>query len=67
MARPTSYKDAVLLAANSVGDSDSIACIVGGWMGAKLGEDAIPEDWRKRIENASGLADLADELAKKGL
>lgn len=62
MMHPDSYKDAVLLAANAVGDSDSIACIAGGWMGARLGIDKIPYDWIERIENNSGLIKLADKL-----
>lgn len=62
MMHPESYKDAVLLGANAVGDSDSIACIAGGWMGAKLGVGAIPKEWVEKIEDRSLLIGLADRL-----
>lgn len=62
MVHPNSYKDAVLLAANTVGDSDSIACITGAWMGAKLGIGAIPKDWAEKIEDSERLFGLANKL-----
>ena len=61
-AWPEDYVAAVRLGANSNGDSDSIACIAGAISGAYLGESAIPEDWRGRIEKAPYLAGLADRL-----
>ncbi len=60
---PDDYVACVRRAANTNGDSDSIACIAGGIMGARLGLSAIPQDWRSRCENASGLAELAHLLA----
>lgn len=60
---PDDYVACMRRAANTPGDSDSIACIAGGIMGARLGLDAIPFDWRERCENASGLSDLARRLA----
>jgi ADP-ribosylglycohydrolase len=62
MTHPNSYKDAVLLAANTIGDSDSIACIAGAWMGARLGTEGIPKEWQDGIENRDRLIDLADRL-----
>lgn len=62
MTFPDNYKYAVLMAANIVGKSDSIACLVGGWMGAKLGIEAIPQEWVSAIENKSKLENLAIQL-----
>lgn len=59
---PDDYAGAVRRAANFDGDSDTVACIVGGLMGARLGLDAIPADWRARCENAAALDDLAARL-----
>jgi ADP-ribosylglycohydrolase len=56
------YAAAVLTAANSVGDSDTIACITGGIMGARLGIGAIPPDWAESIENREELLSVADAL-----
>ncbi|SHJ99838.1 ADP-ribosylglycohydrolase [Desulfatibacillum alkenivorans DSM 16219] len=61
---PNDYKKTVLRAANTNGDSDSIACVAGGISGAYLGLEAIPRDWISRIEKSEYLEDLADRLAK---
>jgi ADP-ribosylglycohydrolase len=57
------YAEAVRRGATSEGDSDSIACIAGGIMGARLGLEAIPLDWRERCENKTYLIDLAKRMA----
>lgn len=62
MMHPDSYEKAVLLAANAVGDCDSIACIAGAWMGARFGVDGIRSDWVEKIENREMLTNLADRL-----
>jgi ADP-ribosylglycohydrolase len=61
---PNDYTEAVRRGATSEGDSDSIACIAGGIMGARLGLNAIPLDWRERCENKTYLSDLAKRMAK---
>jgi len=60
---PDDYLACMRCAANTNGDSDSIACIAGGIMGARLGLEAIPVDWRSRCEYASGIANVAHRLA----
>ena len=62
---PDDYVKTVLRGANTSGDSDSIACIAGGISGARLGFDAIPEDWCARIEKADYLSDLSISLSEK--
>jgi len=62
---PDDYAAAIWRAANSNGDSDSVACITGGIMGARLGVKAIPPAWIARIEKSNELAALADRLAEK--
>ncbi|MEB2364947.1 MAG: ADP-ribosylglycohydrolase family protein [Chloroflexota bacterium] len=62
--RPESYADTIRLGANlKTGDSDSVACIAGGIQAARLGLDAIPSEWRARIEDADYLRDLAARMA----
>jgi ADP-ribosylglycohydrolase len=61
---PDDYPACMRRAANTNGDSDSIACIAGGIMGARLGVDAIPAEWRERCENASYLATLAARMVE---
>lgn len=64
---PNDYVAAVRLAANIDGDSDSIACIVGGILGARLGPNAIPPDWIARLERRAELEQLAKGLSEKKL
>ena len=60
---PDDFARAVGTAATTDGDSDSIACIAGSVAGARLGSGAIPDKWRRGVENAADLADLAGRIA----
>jgi ADP-ribosylglycohydrolase len=59
---PDDYRATVLCGANTVGDSDSLACIAGAISGACNGADAIPTDWRERVERAEKLREIAERL-----
>ncbi|MHA1637165.1 MAG: ADP-ribosylglycohydrolase family protein, partial [Candidatus Thorarchaeota archaeon] len=61
---PESFKDIILEAANSGGDTDSKACIAGAIAGARLGRKAIPSGWVEGIENRQLLSDLSRRLIK---
>jgi ADP-ribosylglycohydrolase len=61
---PDDYVACVRRAANTNGDSDSIACIAGGIMGARLGLEAIPAEWRTRCERRDYLAELGARMAQ---
>lgn len=56
---PTDFARTVRTAANTDGDSDSIA---GGISGAFNGVGAIPLAWRETVENGRALRDLARRL-----
>ncbi len=60
---PDDYVACVGRAANTDGDSDSIACIAGGILGARLGLAAIPPNWIARCEQRESLANLGVRLA----
>lgn len=64
---PKDYKSCVLRAANTGGDSDSVACIAGSLSGAALGLKGIPSDWVRRVEKSAHLAETAERLAEKKL
>ncbi|WP_430786847.1 ADP-ribosylglycohydrolase family protein [Actinoplanes sp. G11-F43] len=49
---------ALARAATTSGDSDSIACLTGAFIGAAAGMDAWPSGWSERIEYAEQLAHL---------
>lgn len=61
---PRDYRATVLTGANTIGDSDSIACITGAICGAYNGIDAIPKKWRQRIEKSDQLHRVAEELLR---
>lgn len=62
---PRDYLAAVRLAANTSGDSDSLAALTGGLNGAYLGIQALPSAWVGRIEKSAYLRDVAQRLALK--
>ena len=59
----TSAEDAILLAANIGGDSDSVASIAGGILGAMY-PDTVNQRWYEVVENVNkhDLVALATEL-----
>ncbi|MBW1991175.1 MAG: ADP-ribosylglycohydrolase family protein [Deltaproteobacteria bacterium] len=61
---PYDFRNAVRLAANIDGDSDSVACITGGISGAYRGLKNLPQEWLKRLEKADYLADVARRLVQ---
>ena len=46
------------------GDSDSLACFAGAFVGAYHGADALPQEWRDRIEYRDRLDTLAAFLER---
>lgn len=60
---PDDYRAAVLLAANTDGDSDSLACIAGSIVGARVGLSGIPDEWIRDVENSAYLIDVGRRLA----
>lgn len=60
---PASFREAVLLAVNTDGDSDTVACITGGFLGARLGVEAIPARWRGEVERSAELHEVGRRLA----
>jgi ADP-ribosylglycohydrolase len=58
---PGDFSGAVLMA-NTNNESDGVAAIVGATMGAKLGIQAIPEEWVAKVEGGQKLLELADKL-----
>ena len=59
---PDDFEAAVLEATNTDGDSDSIACIAGSIVGARLGLEAIPAKWRQGVEDSELLHRLGHQL-----
>src|SRR5579863_6790404 len=56
------YRDVVLNCVNNTGDCDTTTAIAGTICGARVGLQGIPEDWRKRVELADYLGDMAKRI-----
>lgn len=52
-------RGAILEAANTPGDSDSLATIAGALVGARTGLEALPPDWIRDVERSDVLLRLA--------
>jgi ADP-ribosylglycohydrolase len=53
----------LLEAANTPGDSDSLASIAGALLGARNGAASLPADWVADLERTDDLQQFADGLA----
>jgi ADP-ribosylglycohydrolase len=59
---PNDPKSAILEAANTVGDSDSIATLVGALVGARNGFESLPKKWVDELERSDKLQEIGKEL-----
>lgn len=59
----SNFEEAVLLAVNHSGDSDSTGAIAGNISGALYGEAAIPARWLDKLELRDEITTIADDLA----
>jgi ADP-ribosyl-[dinitrogen reductase] hydrolase len=57
-----SFEDALVLAVNHSGDSDSTGSIAGQIMGARHGLEVIPERWLTSLELREEITSLAEDL-----
>ena len=59
-------KEGIIAAINGGDDADTNGAICGNICGAFSGADAIPEEWKRRVEKESGLdfMGIAEELMK---
>jgi len=65
-ARDEGYVETVRYAANTDGDSDSIACVAGAFAGAMwgIGGRGVPENWIAQVEKSKKLGQLATQLSE---
>ncbi len=62
---PDDYKKAVQTAVNITGDSDSVGCVVGGILGARLGIGSVPAAWVEALEGKAELEAMVEPLLEK--
>ena len=61
----TDYRDAIRIAANHGGDSDSTASITGQVLGARNGLEGIPNAWIRSLDALDPLLEVADRLIQR--
>lgn len=67
LRHPGSFEEAVVEAASLGGDADTIASMTGAISGARLGIEAIPEEWVEKLENRAYIEELAVKLWEAAL
>jgi poly(ADP-ribose) glycohydrolase ARH3 len=60
-----SFKDAVVLAVNLGGDTDTIGAMAGAIAGAYYGYAQIPQTWLDRLENGAKGRDYVVHCVKE--
>jgi len=58
----STFEDAIILAVNHSGDSDSTGAIAGNIAGILYGVEAIPDRWTAKLELLEETTSLADDL-----
>lgn len=56
------FRNAILVAINHSGDSDSTGSIAGNILGAYYGEDCLPADWLEALEAPEVIRGMAERL-----
>ncbi|MEL7664874.1 MAG: ADP-ribosylglycohydrolase family protein [Methanosarcina mazei] len=62
---PDNYKKAVQTGVNITGDSDSVASVAGGILGARLGIEAVPISWIEALDGKEILEEMVVPLLEK--
>ncbi len=63
---PNNFEEAICLAVNHSGDSDSIGAICGNILGALLGINAIPDNWKQSVEMTDVIMSMSTKLFRRG-
>lgn len=62
LRHPDDFSEGVIAAVNHKGDSDSTGAVTGNILGALLGYDQIEDKWKKDLEIADVILEMADDL-----
>ena len=64
LIHPGNFDEAVTVAVNHSGRSSAVGALTGAFLGAKLGEEALPEFYLESLEPVETLRTLADDLVR---
>jgi ADP-ribosylglycohydrolase len=60
-----SYEDAIVANARAGGDNAGRAGMIGAWLGASLGINAIPQAWRDRLSARRQISEWVEQVVAK--
>lgn len=63
--RTRNFEDCVRCAISFGNDTDTTACVAGGWAGLLYGEDAIPLRWREQLQGKHLVEPMLERLVAK--
>ncbi len=64
LKNPYNLKNALIMAVNHSGDSDSTGAISGNILGASIGLETIPQEWISSLELKDEIVNIASNLAE---
>jgi ADP-ribosyl-[dinitrogen reductase] hydrolase len=59
---PDDFEHAIVATLRAGGDNAARASMVGSWLGAHLGVDAVPARWRSRLSNAQAISNGVEKI-----
>jgi ADP-ribosylglycohydrolase len=62
LKHPDDFESAILATLRAGGDNAGRASMVGAWLGAHLGIDAIPKAWRARLSKADQISSATEKI-----
>jgi ADP-ribosylglycohydrolase len=62
LKHPDDFESAILATLRAGGDSAGRASMIGAWLGAHLGINAIPKAWRVRLSQGDRISTATEKL-----
>jgi ADP-ribosyl-[dinitrogen reductase] hydrolase len=62
LRQPDDFKTAILSTLQAGGDNAGRAAMLGAWLGAHLGVEKIPREWRDRLTHQKRIAATVDQI-----
>jgi ADP-ribosylglycohydrolase len=62
LRHPDDFRTAILATLQAGGDNAGRAAMLGAWLGAHLGLEKIPREWRERLTHRKRIAAAVDQV-----
>ena len=64
MIHPANFDEALIVSVNHSGNSCAVGALTGAVLGARLGEEALPEFYLESLEPVQVLQELAEDMTQ---